>query len=104
MISPDDEQEYIFTSNAGTNVTAIFKRDKDSGMLTFLGNGMVGGQFPKTISIFPDKEHFASLNYDSNELTFFKFINGYEAFLECAKPIHISHPNSCRIVDLTKID
>lgn len=103
MISPDEKQEFIFTSNAGSNTTAMFGRSISDGYLTFLGNGKVGGQYPKTISIFPDQQHFASLNYDSNEVTFFKFVNDHKNFLECAKPISIMNPNTCRIVDLDKI-
>ena len=103
MISPDARQEYIFTSNAGSNTTAMFARSRTDGLLTYIGNGKVGGQYPKTISIFPDQQHFASLNYDSNEIMFFRFINDHRNFLECARPISIRNPNTCRIVDLDKI-
>ncbi|MCR4842654.1 MAG: lactonase family protein [Eubacterium sp.] len=104
MISPDKDQKFVYTSNAGINTTSIFRRDPKTGLLTYVGGGMVGGHYPKTISIFPDQLHFASLNYDSDQVNFFKFVNNHQQFLECARPIKVSNPNTCRIVDLSLID
>lgn len=101
-LTPDEK--YLLTSNAGINTASIFRRDAKTGLLTYLGSGMVGGHYPKSIAVFPDGEHFASLNYDSDEISFFHFVNGNECFLECAKPISIESPNACLIVDLSVIE
>ncbi len=93
-------QDYLICSNAGIDTVTIFKRNDKDGRLTFMGDGMVGGNYPKSLGMFPDGKHFVSLNYDSNELSFFHFANGHECFLECAKPLPINNPNSMAIVKI----
>ena len=93
-------QDYLICSTAGIDTVTIFKRNDKDGRLTFMGDGMVGGNYPKSLGMFPDGKHFVSLNYDSNELSFFHFANGHECFLECAKPLPINNPNSMAIVKI----
>ena len=98
MLSPDNR--FLVCSNAGLNSASMYARNMESGLLTYLGCGRVGGQYPKTFAIFPDGEHLASLNYDFNEITFFHFIMEHSGFLECARPVSIQNPNSIALVEI----
>jgi 6-phosphogluconolactonase len=88
-----EDGKYLFCSNAGINMITIFSIDQQTGLLTFVMTGMVSGYFPKAVGIFPDRQHFVSLNHDGDTLTFFHvdYEKGY--FLNCAKPIPIEKPN-----------
>lgn len=85
--------EYLFCSNAGTNSVVIYKMDKETGMLTVMSNTKISGDYPKMIGICPDRQHFLSLNNETNTITMFKV--DYEkkyALMEC-KPVPIDKPN-----------
>lgn len=94
--------EYLFCSNAGTNSVVIYKIDKETGMLTTMCNTKISGDYPKMLGICPDRQHFLSLNNETNTITMFKV--NYDAkyiLMEC-KPIPIDSPNCIYIHKLAE--
>ena len=67
--TPDGK--YLFCSNAGDNSIAFFERDENTGKLKKNSVLPISGDYPKQICIFPDQKHIASLNHESNDITFF---------------------------------
>ena len=65
-----EDDSYLFVTNSGDNSVAIYKIDEAHKM-----NRMcvlpVSGIYPRDIYIFPDKQHFASINQESNSITIF---------------------------------
>lgn len=84
---------YLFCSNAGTNSVIIYEVNQETGMLTEVCNSKISGDYPKTLGIFPDGKHFASLNHDTNEITLFKVNYEKKHFLMMGRPIKIETPN-----------
>ncbi len=66
-------------------------------MLEKMCASAISGDYPKTIAIFPDRQHFVSLNHDTNEITTFKVDYENKYFLMDRKPIVIDQPNCIRI-------
>ncbi len=85
--------KYLFCSNAGTNTVVVFEVNQETGSLTKVCCSTISGDYPKTLGIFPDGKHFASLNHDSNEITLFKVDYEKKIFLMESKPIKIETPN-----------
>lgn len=84
---------YLFCSNAGPNSVIIYEVNQETGMLTEVCNSKISGDYPKTLGIFPDGEHFVSLNHDTNEITLFKVNYEKKHFLMMGRPIKIETPN-----------
>lgn len=94
--------EYLFCSNAGTNSVVIFKIDQKTGMLTTMCNTKISGDYPKMIGICPDRQHFLSLNNETNTITMFKVnYNAQYILMEC-KPVPIDKPNCIYIHKLAE--
>ena len=79
--SPDGN--YLFTSTAGDNTVAMFRIDRETGMLTKEFALPISGEYPKDIAMFPDGKHIAVVNHESNSITTFtvdyeKKITGHE--------------------------
>lgn len=92
-IEMSQDGKYLFCSNAGVNSVIIYSVDNNTGMLAQFCESKISGNYPKTIAIFPDNKHFASLNHDTNQIT--SFVMDYEkkCFLMEGKPISIDQPN-----------
>ena len=58
-------------SSAGDNSVAVFSVDTETGLLTKKFILPISGNYPKDILIFPDAKHIASLNHESDTITFF---------------------------------
>lgn len=92
-----EDEKHLFCSNAGTNTVIIYEIDENTGMLTEVCNSKVSGDYPKTLGIFPDGKHFASLNHDSNTITLFEVDYEKKHFLMSGHPIVIDTPNCIHI-------
>ena len=92
-----EDDKYLFCSNAGTNDVVIFEIDAETGKLTEICNSKISGDYPKNIGIFPDGQHFISLNHDTNEITIFRVHYDKNCFLMENRPIKIETPNCIHI-------
>ena len=89
--------KYIFCSNAGDNSIAFFVRDEKTGMLTKNCVLPISGDYPKNMCIFPDNKHIASLNHESNEITFFTIDYENGLLIQHGKPMQVETPN-CAVI------
>ena len=88
---------YLFCSNAGDNSVAFFERNEETGMLTKRSVLPISGDYPKQICIFPDQKHIASLNHESNTITFFKIDYDDGIIIAHGKPMEVETPN-CAVI------
>jgi len=65
------DHKLLICSIAGDNSVAVFKIDEETGCLEKCLCLPVSGDYPKDIAIFPDGKHIASLNHESDTITFF---------------------------------
>lgn len=85
--------KYLFCSNAGANSVIIYSINPQSGELVKVCDSKISGDYPKSIAIFPDGQHFVSLNHDTNEIMTFHVNYEKKYFLMKGKPIIIDQPN-----------
>lgn len=83
----------LFVSNAGDNSVAFFKRDPETGLLEKRSVLPISGDYPKQICVFPDDRHLASMNHESNEITFFDIDYEKGLFVMHGTPIKVETPN-----------
>lgn len=93
---------YLFCSNAGVNSVVIFRIDENTGVLTEMCNEKISGDYPKMIGIFPDGQHFMSLNNETNEITTFKVDYEKKYILMEGKPLSVDKPNCVYIHKLAE--
>ncbi len=98
--SPDGK--YLFVSNAGINSVMVYEVDQETGMLTEVCENETGQDYPKTVSVMPDNEHFVVLNNGGNEICIFRMNYDKKYFLMDTKPISIEKPNCIFIHELKK--
>lgn len=91
------DAKYLFCSNAGDNSIAFFERDENTGMLKKKSVLPISGDYPKQICIFPDQKHIASLNHESNDITFFTIDYENGIIVQHGKPVEIETPN-CAVI------
>lgn len=88
-ISNDDQ--YLFVTNSGDNSVAIYKIDEEKKM-----NNMcvlpVSGIYPRDIYLFPDGKHFASVNQESDSITFFAVDYERGCIFSKGKPLSVPRP------------
>ena len=97
--SPDGN--YLFCTDAGINAVLVFAVDKETGLLTLICNNRIGGEFPKSIAVFPDGKNFMCLNHDSNSIGIFSMNYEGKYFLMHGKPVEVETPNCVYIHKLT---
>lgn len=85
--------KHVFCSNAGDNSIAFFDRNDKDGTLIKRSVLPISGNYPKQIALFPDEKHIASLNHESNEITFFKIDYEKGLLIMHGKPISVETPN-----------
>ena len=90
-ITPDGK--HLFVVNAGVNSAVIYDIDQETGLLTLNCNSKISGEFPKSVRVFPDNEHFMTLNHENNEICIFKMNYEERYFLMQGKPINVYKPN-----------
>lgn len=83
---------YLYCSNAGTNEIVTFAKAED-GTLSEVTWTQISGDFPKALAVFPDGNHFMSLNHESNQISIFRmhYDKGYA--LMDGKPMNVERPN-----------
>ncbi len=91
------DDRYLLCGSEGDNTVSVYERNPKDGILTFLFCLPISGDYPKDILIFPDNEHFASINQNSNEITFFKIDFEKKYFSMCHKGVKVNQP-SCGII------
>lgn len=99
-ISPDEK--YMYCGNAGDNTMSIYRRDKETGLLTLLCCLPVSGDYPKDIAVFPDQKHVASINHGSNSISFFEVDYEKGLLVMCNRSIEVNEPNCCAITRVPK--
>lgn len=93
--------KYLYCSNAGTNEIVTFAKAED-GTLSEVTWTQISGDFPKALAVFPDGNHFMSLNHESNQISIFRmhFDKGYA--LMDGKPMNVERPNCVYIHKLSE--
>ena len=94
-----NDDKYLFVTNSGDNSVAIFKIDDDKN-LEQMCVLPVSGVYPRDLYIFPDKQHFVSVNQDSDCLTTFgvNYDKGY--IYMSGRPIHVPMPTCIAVKKL----
>ena len=92
------DQKHLFCGNAGDNTVNVYRRDEKSGLLESLCCLPISGDYPKDIAIFPDNQHLAAINHDSNSITFFHINYDSGLLVMSSKQIPVNQPNCCTIV------
>lgn len=95
------DENYMYCGTAGDETVAVYKRDKETGLLTMLCCLPISGEYPKDIAVFPDDKHIASINHESGTITFFKVDYEKGLLVMSANEIHCNEPNSCAIVKVS---
>ncbi|MEG0971160.1 MAG: beta-propeller fold lactonase family protein [Lachnospiraceae bacterium] len=90
----------MICSNSGSNSVAIFQVDQDCGALRDICNMKISGNYPKTLGIYPDGEHFVTLNQESNEMVTFHLNQEGKYFLMDGKPVPVDNPNCILFCEL----
>lgn len=85
--------KYLFTSTAGDNTVAMFSVDEETGMLTKLSALPISGEYPKTITVFPDDKHIAVVNHESNTITTFTIDYEKNILIQKGRPMNVDTPN-----------
>ncbi|MGN0157760.1 MAG: lactonase family protein [Brotaphodocola sp.] len=94
-------QDYLFCGNAGDETVSVYKREKETGLLTQLCCLPISGEYPKDIAVFPDDQHIACMNHESDTITFFKVDYEKGLLIMCTNEIRCNEPNSCALVKVS---
>jgi 6-phosphogluconolactonase len=88
-----EDFHYLISSNAGDNTVIIYDIDQKTGMLTKLLCLPISGEYPKDAELFPDNRHLASLNHESNTMTFFSVDLEKGLLVMNARELPVDEPN-----------
>lgn len=88
-----EDMEYMISSNAGDNSVILYKRDRETGLLTKIFCLPISGEYPKEAAIFPDNRHLVSLNHESDSMTFFTINMEKKIIVMNGREIPIHKPN-----------
>ena len=80
--------------------TTALQRDPENGLLYMKCVLPISGDFPKHISVFPDNKHVASINKNSNSITFFTVDYEKGLLVMNGRPLKVDTPNCCKIVPI----
>lgn len=89
-----DDGKHLFVSNAGINSVIVYDVDQETGMLSKLCHIKCSGDYPKSLGVMPDNEHFVVLSHNTDEIFIYQMNYEGKYFLMNAKPIKIEQPNS----------
>lgn len=85
--------KYLFCSNSGVNSVVCYEINQETGMLTEVFHSRVNSDYPKMLAIFPDEQHYLTLNNSSNDIATYK-INYKEGNSLLSGPmIKVDKPN-----------
>lgn len=97
-LSPDGA--YLYCSNAGDNSLSVYRRDRETGILSLICCLPISGDYPKDIAVFPDQRHIACINHGSNSISFFELNYEKGLLVMSSRSIAINEPNCCVITKL----
>lgn len=93
--------DYMYVTIDGYNGMSVFKRDNETGLLSFEQLTKISGDFPKSVSVLPGDEYVAVLNHDSNEIRTFQVFHGERPhFVQRSAPVKVNQPNCIRILGI----
>lgn len=95
------DQAYVFCGNAGDETVSVYKRDAETGLLTQICCLPISGEYPKDIAVFPDDQHIACINHESNSITFFKVDYEKGLLIMSSSEIRCNEPNCCALVKVS---
>lgn len=96
-----EDGKYLFCTNAGDNSVVMYERDEETGKLTTLSVLPISGEYPKELILFPDGKHLASLNHESNEITFFSIDYEKGIIVMNGAPVPVETANCGIVVKLS---
>ncbi|MCF0127341.1 MAG: lactonase family protein [Pseudobutyrivibrio sp.] len=97
-INMDDDM--IYASVDGLDAVVMFRRDKKTGLLDYLSDTAISGDYPKSFAILPGEKFIVSLNHDSNQIMTFSIDREKGHGLMAAKPISMEKPNSIIVLEI----
>lgn len=93
--------EAYVLQQCGDETVSMYKRDEETGLLEQMCCLPISGEYPKDIAIFPDDRHLASINHESDSITFFKIDYEKGLLIMSSTEIQCNEPNSCVIVKVS---
>ena len=95
-----EDGNYLFTSTAGDNTVAMFRVDRETGLLHKKFALPISGEYPKDIALFPDGKHIAVVNHESNSITTFAIDYEKKVLVMKGKPMTVETPNCILITPM----
>lgn len=87
------DEKYLFCSTAGDDTVGLFKIDEKTGKLEKEFALPISGEYPKSITPFPDDKHIAVVNNSSNSITTFTVNYEKKTLVMKGKPQRVDQPN-----------
>lgn len=92
--------KHLFCCNSGVNTVICYRIDEETGMLSQEFYTKVNSDYPKMLAIYPDENHYLTLNNNSNEIVSYE-INYEEKYsIWKGKPVRVDKPNCIYILKL----
>lgn len=95
-----NDGRHLFTSTAGDNTVAMYTIDEEKGLLTKEFALPISGEYPKDIAIFPDDQHIAVVNHESNNITTFTIDYENKVLVQKGRPLNVETPNCILITPI----
>lgn len=95
-----NDGRHLFTSTAGDNTVAMYTIDPKSGLLNKEFALPISGEYPKDIAIFPDDNHIAVVNHESNSITTFAIDYEKKLLVQKGRPMQVETPNCILITPM----
>ena len=84
---------YLFCSNSGINTVICYEIDQETGMLTQVFETKVNSDYPKMLAIYPDEQHYLTLNNNTNDIFSYRISYEKKYSLQEAPGIKVDKPN-----------
>ncbi len=92
--------KYLFCSISGLNGVICYAIDPKDGTLTHVFNTRVNSEYPKMLAVYPDEQHYLTLNNFSNEIVSYKIDYKDNYSLQAGAPVKVDKPNCIYIMKL----
>ncbi len=92
----------MFVTNSGDNSVAIYANDPETGALDKKCVLPVSGDYPRDIMLFPDGQHFACTNQESDSITVFKVNYDNDYIVMDGNPLKVPSPTCIKFRKLSK--
>lgn len=86
--------KYLVASTAGDNSIAMFAIDSKTGELKREFALPISGEYPKDMGFFPDGDHIAIVNHESDSITTFAIDYAKKVITLKGRPMKLDTPNS----------